>query len=842
MINRNNNLDFPYKTWTRLTLSLLLPILALTGVYFVTGWIGLLLSIQPGNVSPVWPPAGVGLAAVLLFGWRLTPGIWLGSFLINMVFFYDISKTSMAYFAISCAVSASFGVGSSLQAMLGAALLHRFVGSRCPLDSASEVFKFSAVAMVMCLVAATFGATSLLAAGIIPLSAYKTMWWTWWQGDMVGVLVVTPLALAWKSRRRVDWSSWRSAEFGLLITMLSVVSVVVFGLLSSKEGTGYPLEYLTIPFLVWAAFRFGTFGVTTTISILSVIAIWFTANGLGPFVRESVNTSLLLLQAFMAVITVTALVLAAISGQQKRAELELSQSNEELELRTQRRTMELQMTNEALQTEIAERKQAEETVRQIAAIIASSNDAIIGKTLEGIITSWNKGAERLYGYTAAEAVGQPITLLLPPDRLDEGQWLLEQVRRGERIDHFETERLRKDGQRVKVFLTSSPIKDALGKIIGASTITLDITERKQRDYERLELIFDASPNGTIIVDQQGRMLLVNVQIEEMFGYSRKELLFQPIEMLIPERYRSQHSGYRDGFFSASSARAMGVGRELYGLRKDGTEFPVEIALSPMRIVEGVTAFTIVLSSVVDITERKRLELERRFIERAALLEAANKELEAFAYSVSHDLRAPLRSINGFGQALLKEYANQLDAQGKGYLHRVCDASQRMSELIDDLLNLSRITRVEMRHERVDLSTMAKTIAAKLMETEPERRATFVIAEELIVNGDERLLKIVLENLFDNAWKYTRKHSTARVEFGVTQHQGKEAYFVKDDGIGFDMAYANKLFVAFQRLHSSAEFPGTGIGLATVQRIIHRHGGQVWAEAVVEQGATFYFTL
>jgi len=236
------------------------------------------------------------------------------------------------------------------------------------------------------------------------------------------------------------------------------------------------------------------------------------------------------------------------------------------------------------------------------------------------------------------------------------------------------------------------------------------------------------------------------------------------------------------------------------------------------------------------------ELEQRVIERTAQLEAANKELEAFSYSVSHDLRAPLRAIDGFSQALLEDYTERLDEQGRDYLHRVRAASQHMGHLIDDLLMLSRITRSEMEHEAVDLSEIAREIASGLQQRETERVVDFVIEKGMLVNGDRRLLKIMMENLLGNAWKFTCRNPRAKIEFGATEQDGKRVYFVRDNGAGFDMTYVNKLFIPFQRLHTPAEFPGTGIGLTTVQHIIHRHGGKVWAEGEVEKGATFYFTL
>jgi len=242
----------------------------------------------------------------------------------------------------------------------------------------------------------------------------------------------------------------------------------------------------------------------------------------------------------------------------------------------------------------------------------------------------------------------------------------------------------------------------------------------------------------------------------------------------------------------------------------------------------------------EIAERKRAEEAIKQLN--ARLELANKELEAFSYSVSHDLRAPLRWIDGFSQILLEEYLDKLDDQGQQYLRQVRESSQQMAQLIDDLINLSRVTRAEMSKEPVDLSRIAETVAEALRKTQPDRAVEFVIEKGMMAQGDPRLLRVVLENLLGNGWKYTGKRSPPRIEFGRTEQGGRPAYFVRDNGAGFDMAYVHKLFGAFQRLHAVSEFPGTGIGLATVQRIIHRHGGRVWAEGAVEKGATFYFTL
>lgn len=247
---------------------------------------------------------------------------------------------------------------------------------------------------------------------------------------------------------------------------------------------------------------------------------------------------------------------------------------------------------------------------------------------------------------------------------------------------------------------------------------------------------------------------------------------------------------------------------------------------------------------VELAKKSALlgRLNETLARQAAELEAANKELEAFSYAVSHDLRAPLRSIDGFSRALEDDCKDALGEKGQSHLARIRRSAGRMNELIDDLLQLSRMTRAGMQWENVNLTEMSREVAADLAQKEPERRVDVAVRDGLTARGDRRLLRAALENLFSNAWKYTAKRERASIEFGMTEVEGETAYFVRDNGAGFDMAYAYKLFVPFQRLHSASDFPGTGVGLATVQRIVRRHGGRIWAEGHVDEGAAFYFTL
>jgi PAS domain S-box-containing protein len=752
--------------------------------------------------------------------------------------------------------------------------------------------------------------------------------------------------------------------------------------------------------------------------------------------------------------------------------------------------------------DVTELKRAE-AARALAAIVESSEDAIVSKDLAGVIQSWNRGAERLYGYPAAEMVGRSMAILLPEDRGEEVDHILERIRSAEPVEAYETARVTKGGRLIHVSLTASPVLDPAGQLTGVSMVARDITRRKQAEdalrqsLDRLQRVLEVETVGVMFWDlNTGCMVDANDAFLKLMGYSRSQvdareltwqnltppeymdvsraevekflatgrvgpyekeyfrkdgtkrwLLFagsslgghqcvefcidisdrkrmegelreseeqfrtlanaiptlcwtaradgwifwynqrwydytgttpeqmegwgwqsvhdpgalpkvlerwkasiatgEPFDMVFP--LRGVHGSFRsfltrvvpvrdrDGrvtkWFGTNTdiselqtaqealrrseaelreaQRIAHLGSWTLQAATDSATWSDEIysifgrdpALPAAGIADSETLFSsesfsrlktavragvesgtpyeldlevpgpdgarrwitargepqrdsagrvvALRGTILDITERKRAEdevrqlnasLERRVAERTAELATANQELEAFTYSVAHDLRAPLRGLDGFSLALLEDYDSALDDMGREYLGRIRSAASRMGQLIEDLLNLSRISRTELHTETVSISDLAVSVSSELQMASPERKGQFVIARSLQVDGDPHLLRVVLVNLLGNAWKFTAKLDTAKIELGTLAKDGREVYFVRDNGAGFDMQYAAKLFAPFQRLHSTADFPGTGIGLASAARIVHKHGGEIWAEAEINKGATFYFTL
>ncbi len=494
--------------------------------------------------------------------------------------------------------------------------------------------------------------------------------------------------------------------------------------------------------------------------------------------------------------------------------------------------------------QVAQRERATEEVRRAGvynrSLIEASLDPLVTIAADGKITDVNEATEKITGFSRRVLIGTDFSnYFTEPQKARAGY---EQVFREGLVRDYPLEVRHCDGQQTPVLYNASVYRDVDGKVLGVFAAARDIAERKRaeeavkRERQRLNDVLEMLPVYVVLLTPDYHVPFANRFFRERFGESQGHRCFEYLFQ------RQEPCDVCETYKVLKTNQPL----EWEWTGPDGRNY--HIFDFPVNDTDGSP---LIMEVGVDITARKQAEmelrrlneeLEQRVAARTAELQASNKELEAFAYSVSHDLRAPLRAMDGFSQALLEDYADKLDLDGRNHLQRVRAASQRMADLIDGMLTLSRTTRIEMRRARVDLSGLAQTIALDLQKTAPQRRVEFVIAPGLAVHGDPHLLRSLIENLLGNAWKFTSKHDMARIEVGSVQQQGPTVYFVRDDGAGFDMAYVNNLFGVFRRLHGSSDFEGTGVGLATVQRIVHRHGGRVWAEGQPEQGATFYFTL
>ncbi|MEN8763417.1 MAG: PAS domain S-box protein, partial [Thiogranum sp.] len=487
-----------------------------------------------------------------------------------------------------------------------------------------------------------------------------------------------------------------------------------------------------------------------------------------------------------------------------------------------------------------------------SAVLDTIGSVVVVLNRSGRIVSFNQAAQSISGYSAEEAVGRRVWDFLLADNEREGvEDVFARLAAGDFPCSYENSWLARDGKSHRIVWNNSALVDNEGRVEYVIATGIDITEqrRAERDLARVEtewnkaIEFFADP--IFLVGLDDRVIRANHAFFSMIGKPASQVIGHDISAIM----------YPDG--EAVPCHVCAARRERKDvdivLEEDHPDNPVGRPIEvTLRVIRDAYRKPVgILMGIRDLSRQRQIEAELRqhrdhleelVQQRTSALESVNRELESFSYSVSHDLRAPLRSIDGFSHALLEDYNAVLDETGLGYLHRVRKASQRMGQLIDDLLQLSRVGRDAMECRQIDLSKLAGSVVRLLREGDSEREMDVYIQDDMKTFGDPRLLRLLLENLLGNAWKFSSPRTVGEISFGVTNQDGRQEFYVRDNGIGFDMKYADKLFGPFQRLHSDTDFAGTGIGLATVYRIVKRHEGDIRAASEPDQGATFYFSF
>lgn len=946
--------------------SALLAVLA----YLAAALFGLSLAYEHSNASPIWPPSGVALVTLLLFGANSWWIVFSGAFLANLIVFQWNGTSDLV---ISAVASLFIALGNTLEALTGRYCIKKFVSPDCILDRYIYVFRFFLIILVSSVVSASLGTAALAMLSIIPTEALVVVWSTWLLGDIAGMLIIAPLLLQFYCPQAISYNRTNRkgywGEYILNVLCVIFISLTIFSPIFSFLNFEDRI-YLIIPFFMWNAYRFNNREVLITITVVAFIAVIGTIKGFGPFYSGNLNESLVALVSFISIISVSFMALRALLNEYERAANTLAESKAILEGDVVNRTEELVVINERLVKEIEDRKivqydlqKTKETLTEASgiahlghwdwdvvadkiswsdelykiygvnqetfdtsfvgylsmlhpedremvqgkvnnayvnhvfeefshrivrpngevrwvrsngrvvlnekgelvkmmgtalditelkeqesrylyftSIVENSWDAIIGEDLDKRITSWNKGAERIFGFKQADVIGKSIHVIIPHDRQGEEDAIIDKVKSGVLIEHYQTVRCKKNGELLSVSLTISPVRDVSGKIIGASKIARDVTRQKEIEDARFSLIVESAPNAMLLVNSVGLIEFINNQTEKLFGYSREELLQQPIEILLPERFRGHHPMFRAEFFDSPHARAMGAGRELFALHKSGEEIPVEIGLNPIHTDQGL----MVLAAIIDISERKKIEEAKREKE---LAEESVKMKDQFLSNMSHEIRTPMNAIVGFTD-LLED--TSLDVEQERYLKAIKHSGQNLLTVINDILDFSRIEAGKMAIEEVPmnisllLSSMYELFKPKASEKHLDLYFHFDKEEEQEVLGDPVRLTQILTNLLGNAIKFTEKGKVELIVQTKDLGQNKLDYQFQiiDTGIGIPEDKIDSIFERFTQAmpDTTRKFGGTGLGLSIVKSLVKLQEGRINLTSKQGEGTMVSFVI
>jgi PAS domain S-box-containing protein len=809
-------------------------VLVVAAGYFAAARLGLTMAFVAEQVSPVWPPTGIALAAVLLLGYRVGPGIWLGAFAANLGAHEPLGT------------AAGIALGNTLEALVGAWLLRRVVGFRPALDRLRDVLGLLGLAgLGATTISATVGVASLCLGGVQPWSRYGELWWIWWLGDAIGVVVVTPVLLTWA---RAPWRRWGTAPrlgaAGLLAAVVVVCATVFAGRLG-REISEYPLQYVVFPFVIWAALGVGQAGTSAVTCIAAAIAIWGSINGLGPFARANPHESLVLLQLFLAVVASTGLVLAAVIHERRAAE--------------DRRATDLAATRA-----LAGAASLDEAAPRIIRAICESLDWDFGalwtvdrdaRVLRCLVT-WHRASEPVARFDAAtrgrtveRGVGLPGRVWASgapawiPDAAADANFPRAPAAAAAGLhgafgfpivlddDTFGVmEFFSRELQRPDPALLES--MRAIGSQIGFFIDRRRAEGAVRASEARKTAIVNAALDAIVLMDHEGRITEFNPGAERIFGHRRADVIGRGLaDLVIPARLRDEHRRGLARHLATGEGPMIGQRIETIALRADGTEFPVELAISVV-LAEGRPVYT---GYVRDIGERKRAEDEREELlarerQARAQAEAANRAKDQFLAMLGHELRNPLGAIASAASVLNLTDRDPRTAQPRQIIARQVG---HLARLVDDLLDVARLTsgRVELRWQAVDLGKLVDECAAAVLARARGSGPRFSVSTvPAVVDADPVRLEQVATNLLDNAVKYTPP--TGQITVTVTTEDDRGVLRVRDTGVGIAPELLPRVFDLFVQADRSLDRSkgGLGLGLTLVQRLVSLHGGRVSAHS------------
>lgn len=908
----------------------LLWIIVLAVLYYFTAKWSLLLAFKNTNASPIWPPAGIALAFVWLFGYRVWPGIFIGASLANYTTFLAHNFSGPISTAI---ISGCIGIGNSLEAILAFLFLERYLNNINTFYKVENIVKFIFFTMITCCTAASIGVMALFFSAKIHWELLQITWLTWWLGDVIGILTITPLFLVFFRSEQIPFKFKQTREALLMVLLLAVINAVIFGGNLSIKKLSFLSAYLLVPIVVWASYRFGPVGTAIAVLVTLGIATTGTINGVGPFAEQDLNQSLILLIIFIGMITVTGMILAAAVKESRRAEEDLRQNEEKLRCLVEnsldmialidkdgriiyaststtkilgysmdeyvgRTIFEFihaddieQIKNLFSQVlrkpqenvygscrflnkdnqwriiegtaknllhdpcvkgivvnyrDITERKKAEDALFYLGSIVENSDDAIFGKTLNGIVTSWNKGAEEIYGYSAEEIIGKNVEMLVPEDKKEELRRITKDILNGKVVQPIETVRKRKDGTLIHVSVMTSLIKDNSNNLIGISSIARDITERKKSELAlqeselRFRTMADTAPVMMWTTDPSHQCNFINKSWLEFTGHSfEQEIGHGWIQSIHPE---DRDQAFNIYLTSANRREAFSMN---YRLRRWDSQYRWILDSGVPRFTSD-GRFEGYIGSCIDITELKLAEdvLKRDKESLRVMVDERSKELlkmqkefkqvsrladiGTLAATVAHELRNPLGVIQ---MAAFNLKRKRSDLSSDKHLTNIEKKIWEGNQIINNLLSYSSI-KIPC-YEDVDvvklLDECVTTIRSRFKETEITLQKKYDLNGHSRIEADPLHLIEIFNNILTNSYQAFPNLQGKIEVLAKLEQNGFLRFIIKDNGIGIDPNDLDKIFTPFFTRKSK----GTGLGLSICNELVSLHDGKI--EITSEKG-------